>query len=130
MKVFVLTCFLFLVLCYCKDYTLLPTKCIEKYDNQTICTQDCICGWCISSKLCLNGFENGPSGYDSNKGEKCANIVWIFSAKCKRKNNFLNILYWIVGIFGIVIGFGCYLAAKLDKENGHEGKIFPNYYAL
>lgn len=111
-----------------EDYPPDVTACLTTYTNQTLCMQDCWCGWCNSSQLCLNGSPENPNNSSSNLGHACGNSSdWNFGSECKKFLHAETVLLLVLAL-GSGVAAITYLTCKfLAKKNVYEYTPVPQY---
>lgn len=97
--------------------------------NQTECIQDCNCGWCNSSSLCLNGGQIGPFNDIVNKGQKCNLTHWTFNKTCQ---SFLHrgLIFSGIMISAAVVGIVLWYASSQTccSQEAIESAVNYPYY--
>ena len=111
------------------------TECLSSYTNQGNCTQDCDCGWCNASNVCLNGYPDGPMDEPSlNKNYQCDLKHWNYSDYCRKESVFEGRLFFGLFAFGLatagICTFGYYVAQRARGVTLTENSAYDTYGSL
>ena len=60
-------------------------SCKEVWHDEFDCAENCGCGWCKSSNICLNGGSAGPSNSSINDGLTCSVDEFVIAMRCSSR---------------------------------------------